>query len=136
LKEKSQISRKQKKKEKKIDQIVARENKKDNKKNKKKNKEKKIYYLIHHEIEEEVLHHDEKVQRTKKKYTKTNCEVAWILRYFLIFKFAKKNQYKINYYDQKNIIFNILKYAYFTKTAKIEDTIKLVRLGSHSELFK
>jgi hypothetical protein len=124
LNEKSQLSWKQKEIEEKIDQIVARDNKKDNKKNKEKNKEKKVYYLIHHEIEEEVLHHDEKVQRTKKKYTKTNCEVAWILRYFLIFKFAKKNQYKINYYEQKNIIFNILKFLYFTKTAKIEYTIK------------
>ena len=85
-----------------------------------KNKDKKIYYLIHHELEEEILNYNEKTERNKKRFLRINCEVVWYLRHVLIFKYAKKERYKINYYDQKNIIFNILKFLYFTKPVKIE----------------
>ena len=89
----------------------------------KKNKkivDKKILYLLHHELEEEKLTPNEVALRNKIKLTKTDCQIAFYLKYLLIFKYSKEKQIKLSYYDQKNIIFNILKYLYFTKTSKIE----------------
>ena len=86
----------------------------------KKVEDKKILYLLHHELEEEKLTRNEVVLRNKRKMTKTDCVVAFYLRYLLIFKYSKEKKIKLNYYEQKSIIFNILKYLYFTKTAKIE----------------
>ena len=86
----------------------------------KKVEDKKILYLLHHELEEEKLTRNEVVLRNKRKMTKTDCIVAFYLRYLLIFKYSKEKKIKLNYYEQKSIIFNILKYLYFTKTAKIE----------------
>ena len=89
---------------------------------KKKNKiiDKKILYLLHHELEEEKLTPNEVALRNKIKLTKTDCQIAFYLKYLLIFKYTEEKQIKLSYYDQKNIIFNILKYLYFTKTSKIE----------------
>ena len=89
---------------------------------KKKNKiiDKKILYLLHHELEEEKLTPNEIALRNKIKLSKTDCQIAFYLKYLLIFKYSKEKKIKLNYYDQKNIIFNILKYLYFTKTSKIE----------------
>ena len=84
------------------------------------NKEKNIYYLIHHELEDGILSINEKTKRHGNNYIKTNCDIAWYLRYILIFKFAKEKQYKLNYYDQKRIIFTILKYIYFTQIVTVE----------------
>jgi hypothetical protein len=87
-----------------------------------KNKEKKIYYLLHHELEEEILNANEKALRKKKQISTDECDIAWYLKYILIFRYSKKGKdgkNNIGYYDQKNIIFNILKYLYFTKTVKI-----------------
>ena len=120
LNEKSKLSWKQKEIEEKMDQILGEQKQKTNEKN----KDKKIYYLIHHELEEEILSFNEKKIRDKKRFLKTNCEVAWYLRHVLIFKYAKKEKYEINYYDQKNIIFNILKFLYFIKQVKIESEEK------------
>ena len=97
---------------------------KDNKKKKmnEKNKEKKIYYLLHHELEEKILTANEKNLRKRKQISTNECDVAWYLKYLLIFRYSKKGKNgknNIGYYDQKNIIFNILKYLYFTKSAKI-----------------
>ena len=89
----------------------------------KKNKkivDKKILYLLHHELEEEKLTPNEVALRNKIKLTKTDCQIAFYLKYLLIFKYSEEKQIKLSYYDQKNIIFNILKYLYFTKTSKIE----------------
>ena len=86
----------------------------------KKVEDKKILYLLHQELEEEKLTRNEVVLRNKRKMTKTDCIVAFYLRYLLIFKYSKEKKIKLNYYEQKSIIFNILKYLYFTKTAKIE----------------
>ena len=77
-------------------------------------------YLLHHELEEEKLIKNELALKKKIKLTSTDCEVAFYLRYLLIFKYSKEKQINLKYYDQKNIIFNILKYLYFTKSAKIE----------------
>ena len=52
--------------------------------------------------------------------SKTDCEIAFYLKYLLIFKYSKEKNIKLSYYDQKNIIFNILKYLFFTKSAKIQ----------------
>ena len=82
-------------------------------------KEKKILYLLHHELEEEKLIPNDIVLRNKIKMTKTDCEVAFYLRYLLIFKYSKDKKSKLSYYEQKSIIFNILKYLYFIKSAKI-----------------
>ena len=83
-------------------------------------KDKKILYLLHHELEEEKLTPNEVVLKKKIKMTRTDCTIAFYLRYLLIFKYSKKMQIKLSYYDQKNIIFNIFKYLFFTKKAKIE----------------
>jgi hypothetical protein len=88
------------------------------------NQNKKILYLLHHELEDEILIRNEIVTRDKKKYTKTNCEVVWYLKYILIERFAKKRKIKISYYEMKNIIFNIMKFLYFTKTAKIKNEVE------------
>ena len=82
--------------------------------------DKKIMYLLHHELEDEILTPNEILLKNKIKLTPTDCEVAFYLRYLLIFKYSKEKKIKLNYYDQKNIIFNILKYLYFTKSTKIE----------------
>ena len=89
---------------------------------KKKNKiiDKKILYLLHHELEEEKLTPNEIALRNKIKFSKTDCQIAFYLKYLLIFKYSKEKKIKLSYYNQKNIIFNILKYLYFTKTSKIE----------------
>ena len=89
---------------------------------KKKNKiiDKKILYLLHHELEEEKLTPNEIALRNKIKLSKTDCQIAFYLKYLLIFKYSKEKKIKLSYYNQKNIIFNILKYLYFTKTSKIE----------------
>lgn len=116
LNEKSKLSWKQKEIEKKMNQILGEKKNMSNEKN----KDKKLYYLVHHELEEEILNYNEKTERNKKRFLRINCEVVWYLRHVLIFKYAKKEKYKINYYDQKNIIFNILKFLYFTKPVKIE----------------
>jgi len=87
-----------------------------------KNKEKKIYYLLHHELEEEILNTNEKNLRKIKQLSTNECDIAWYLKYLLIFRYSKKDKNgknNIDYYAQKNIIFNILKYLYFTKSAKI-----------------
>ena len=83
-------------------------------------KHKKILYLLHHELEEEKLTPNEVMLRKKRKMTQTDCKIAFYLRYILIFKYSKEKQIKLSYYDQKNIVFNILKYLFFTKKAKIE----------------
>ena len=88
----------------------------------KKSREKKIYYLLHHELENEILTANEKNTRKKKQISTNECDVAWFLKYLLIFRYSKKGKdgkNNISYYDQKNIIFNILKYLYFTKIANI-----------------
>ena len=86
----------------------------------KKNIDKKIIYLLHHELEEEKLTPNEVVLRNKRKMTKTDCVIAFYLRYLLIFKYSKEKNINLSYYDQKSIIFNILKYLYFTKTSKVK----------------
>ena len=83
-------------------------------------KHKKILYLLHHELEEEKLTPNEVMLRKKIKMTQTDCKIAFYLRYILIFKYSKEKKIKLSYYDQKNIVFNILKYLFFTKKAKIE----------------
>ena len=82
--------------------------------------DKKILYLLHHELEEEKLTPNEIALRNKIKLSKTDCQIAFYLKYLLIFKYSKEKKIKLSYYNQKNIIFNILKYLYFTKTSKIE----------------
>ena len=117
LNEKSELSWKKNEIDKKINQIMGGKNK-----TSEKPKEKKIFYLLHHQLEEEILTPNEVSLRNKKKMKRTDCEVAWYLKYLLIFRYSKKNkdnENNINYYDVKNIIFNILKFLYFTKTAKI-----------------
>ena len=86
----------------------------------KKNIDKKIVYLLHHELEEEKLTPNEVVLRNKRKMTKTDCTIAFYLRYLLIFKYSKEKKINLSYYEQKSIIFNILKYLYFTKTSKVK----------------
>ena len=68
-------------------------------------KEKKILYLLHHELEEEKLIPNDIVLRNKIKMTKTDCEVAFYLRYLLIFKYSKDKKIKLSYYEQKSITF-------------------------------
>ena len=122
LNEKSKLSWKQKEIEEKINQIID-ENRSKNENNNIKYNEKKILYLIHHELEEEIMTANELVARNKRQMKKTDCEVAWYLRYKLIFEYSKKYKFKLNYYDLKNITFNILKFLYFTKTVKIQNEI-------------
>ena len=125
LNEKSKLAWKQKEIEAKINQIMDDNNNKN--KNNEKINDKKIFYLLHHELEDEILTRNELVIRNKKKLKNIDldCETAWYIRYMLIFICSKKKKYKINYYDIKNIIFNILKYLYFIKTAKIENEINI-----------
>ena len=82
--------------------------------------DKKVMYLLHHELESEKLTKNDIILKQKKNLVQTDCEVALYLRYLLIFKYSKEKKFKLSYYDQKNIIFNILKYLYFTKTANVE----------------
>ena len=119
LNEKSELSWKQREIEENIEKIM-KENK-----NKiiKKNQEQKVLYLLHHELEDEILTANERALRKKKNLKKTDCEIAWYLRYKFIFELSKKKGFKFNYYELKNIIFNILKYLYFTKTTKIQNDI-------------
>ena len=123
LNEKSVLSWKQKEIEEKIDQIM--ENDENKKKNvniiNAKNKEQKILYLLHNELEFEILTPNERASRRKKKLINTDSEIAWLLKYMFIFEFSKKKGFKISYYELKNVIFNILKFLYFTKTAKIQN---------------
>ena len=73
-------------------------------------------------MEDKILTINEKNLRKKKQISTNECDVAWYLKYLLIFRYSKKDKNgknNIGYYDQKNIIFNILKYLYFTKTVKI-----------------
>ena len=123
INEKSKLAWKQNEIEEKINQIMDNKQIKNKDINNKKNQEKKILYLLHHELEQEILTANEIAARNKKKLISTDCEVAWYLKYILIFRYSKKNKLKINYYDVKNVIFNILKYLYFTKTAKITNEI-------------
>ena len=86
------------------------------------NKENKIYHLLHHELENKILTVNEKNLRKKKQISTNECDVAWYLKYLLIFRYSKKDKNGKNnfdYYDQKKIIFNILKFLYFTKSVKI-----------------
>ncbi len=71
------------------------------------NQKQKILYLLHHELEDELLIPNEINKRNKMKYSKTNCEIVWYLKYVIIEKYAKKNKIKINYYEMKKIIFNL-----------------------------
>ena len=121
LNEKSILSWKQKELEESINQKED-----DNQNNIKINKSKdiKILYLLHHELEKDILTPNEIAKKNKKKLENINCEVAWYLKYILIFQYSKKKKFKINYYEVKNIIFNILKFLYFTKTAKIQNEIQ------------
>ena len=101
------------------------ENNEINNKNKiiEKKKEKRILYLLHHQLEQEILTANDLNLRDKKKIDKKDSEIVWYLKYLLIFRYSKKNkdnENNINYYDQKKIIFNILKFLYYTKTTKIE----------------
>ena len=126
INEKSKLIWKQKEIDEKIKQILDENNNKNKNINKmdKKVENKKLLYLIHHELEKEILNPNELALRNKKQMINTDCEVAWALRYYIIFKYSKKFKYKISYYDMKNIIFNILKFLYLTKHVKINDEIK------------
>ena len=83
------------------------------------NKKGKIIYLLHHELEEEKLTRNDFVQKKKINMTNTDCIIAFYLKYKLIFFYSKEKKIKLSYYDQKKIIFNILKYLFFTKTANV-----------------
>ena len=118
LNEKSKLAWKQKEIEEKIIQIME-----EKKKSVKKIENKKILYLLHHELEKDILNFNELEKRNKNKIDKTDCEIVWILKYIIIFKYSKKYEYKINYYDIKKISFNIFKFLFFTKSAKIQNEI-------------
>ena len=120
LNEKSKLAWKQQEIDERIKQIMENKNKK---KKAEKPLNKKLLYLIHNELEEELLTANELAARNKKKITNTDCEVVWYIKYLLIFKYSKMKNIKINYYEMKNIIFHILKFLYFTKTANIKDEI-------------
>ena len=122
INDKSKLFWKQKEIEEKINQIMD-DNKNKNKMDKK-IENKKLLYLIHHELEKDILNPNELVLRNKMQMNNIDCEVAWILRYMIIFKYSKKFKYKINYYEMKKIIFNILKFLYFTRHVKINNEIK------------
>ena len=83
------------------------------------NKKGKIIYLLHHELEEEKLTRNDFMQKKKINMTNTDCIIAFYLKYKLIFFYSKEKKIKLSYYDQKKIIFNILKYLFFTKTANV-----------------
>ena len=83
------------------------------------NKKVKIIYLLHHELEKEKLTRNDFVQKKKINMTNTDCIIAFYLKYKLIFFYSKEKKIKLSYYDQKKIIFNILKYLFFTKTANV-----------------
>ena len=120
LNEKSKLAWKQQEIDERINQIM------ENKKVKKKVEKafnKKIVFLIHNELEEELLTANELAVRNKKKFSNTDCDAVWYIRYALIFKYSKMKKFKFNYYEMKNIIFNILKFLYFTKTANIKSEI-------------
>ena len=121
LNEKSEYSWKQKEIDDRINQIMEEDDikKKNINDSNIKNKEQKILYLLHNELELEMLTPNERASRKKKNLINTDCEIAWFLKYIFIFEFSKKRGFTINYYELKNIIFNILKFLYFTKTAKI-----------------
>jgi hypothetical protein len=97
---------------------------KENELNKNKNKkgkkvDKKILYLLHNELEKEKLTPNDFVLKKKINMSKTDCIIAFYLRYKLIFEYSKEKKIKMNYYEQKSIIFNILKYLFFTKKANV-----------------
>jgi hypothetical protein len=115
LNEKSELFWKKKEMDKKINQIIDEKNSKVNKNN----KAKKIMYLLHHELEDEILTPNEINTRKKINLDKTDNDVAWYLRHFLIMNYFK-NKNENNYYELKNIIFNILKYVYFAKSTNIK----------------
>ena len=111
--------------EKKIDEKINKINEKNQKTNiKTEDKHKKIYFLIHHELENSLCTKKQLDKRKKNEYINNNCEVGWYLSYILFCKYAKKNKYEISYYNQKKIIFNILKYLFFTGEVKINSEIK------------
>ena len=123
INEKSKLSWKQKEIEDRINQIMDNQNNKN--KTNEPNKGKKISYLLHHELENELLTPNELNRKNKKHIEASNDDdVVWYLRYLIIFRFSKKSQYNIDYHSMKNIIFNILKFLYFTKVCKIENEIK------------
>ena len=47
-------------------------------------------YLLHHELENEILTPNEILLKNKIKLTPTDCEIAFYLRYLLIFKYSKE----------------------------------------------
>jgi len=112
----SELSWKKKEMDKKINQIIDEQNSKANKNN----KVKKIMYLLHHELEDEILTPNEISIRKKRNLEKIENDAAWYLRHILIMKYLKKNKNENNYYELKSINFNILKYLYFTKSANIK----------------
>ena len=112
----SELSWKKKEMDKKINQIIDEQNSKANKNN----KVKKIMYLLHHELEDEILTPNEINIRKKRNLEKIENDAAWYLRHILIMKYLKKNKNENNYYELKSINFNILKYLYFTKSANIK----------------
>ena len=115
LNEKSELSWKKKEMDKKINQIIDEQNNKVNKNN----KVKKIMYLLHHELEDEKLTPNEINTRKKINLEKIDNDAVWYLRHILIMKYLK-NKNKSNYYELKNIMFNILKYLYFAKSTNIK----------------
>jgi len=88
-------------------------------------------YLLHHELEDEILTTNEKYLKKKKNLTITDSDVVWYLRHIII-KYLKRNNNLNNYYTLKNIIFNILKYLHFTKNANIK--MKIVTSQNDNEI--
>lgn len=116
LNEKSELSWRKKEMDAKINQIIEEQNSKVNKSN----KVKKIMYILHHELEDEILTPNEVNTRKRINLPKIDNDVVWYLKHILITRFLKNEKNENNYYDLKNIIFNILKYLYFTKSANIK----------------
>jgi len=116
LNEKSELSWKKKEMDKKINQIIDEQNSKVTKNN----KIKRIMYLLHHELENEILTPNETNTRKKINLEKIDNDAAWYLRHILIMKYFKKNNSESNYYLLKFIMFNILKYLYFAKSTNIK----------------
>ena len=94
LNEKSELSWKKKEMDKKINQIIDEQNSKVSKNN----KVKRIMYLLHHELENEILTPNETNTRRKINLEKIDNDTAWYLRHFLIMKYFKKNNSENNYY--------------------------------------
>ena len=115
LNEKSEFSCKKEKMNKKLGKIFDKQNDKTSQNN----KENKIMYLLHHELEDEILTHNEISLRQKINLEKDDNDAAWYLRH-IIMRYLKRNNNLNNYYTIKNIIFNILKYLYFIKNANIK----------------